>query len=75
MGWFGGNCGHCESCRRGNLIDCRNLQIPGLTYDGGYAEAMIAPASALALIPDELTPVEAAPLLCAGVTTFHRTPG
>jgi D-arabinose 1-dehydrogenase-like Zn-dependent alcohol dehydrogenase len=71
IGWFGGNCGHCDPCRRGNLIDCRNLKIPGLTYDGGYADAMIAPASALALIPDELQPTEAAPLLCAGVTTFH----
>ena len=70
VGWFGGHCGRCEPCRRGHLIDCRNLRIPGLTYDGGYAEAMIAPADALALIPDELSAVEAAPLLCAGVTTF-----
>jgi D-arabinose 1-dehydrogenase-like Zn-dependent alcohol dehydrogenase len=71
VGWFGGHCGRCEPCRRGDLIDCRNLRIPGVTYDGGYAEAMVAPADALALIPDELSPVEAAPLLCAGVTTFH----
>ncbi|CAH2602870.1 Alcohol dehydrogenase catalytic domain-containing protein [Rhodovastum atsumiense] len=71
VGWFGGHCGRCEPCRRGDLVDCRNLRIPGVTYDGGYAEAMIAPADALALIPDELSPVEAAPLLCAGVTTFH----
>ena len=70
VGWFGGHCGHCEPCRRGLLVDCRNLRIPGVTYDGGYAEAMIAPADALALIPDELSAVEAAPLLCAGVTTF-----
>jgi D-arabinose 1-dehydrogenase-like Zn-dependent alcohol dehydrogenase len=70
VGWFGGHCGYCEPCRRGNLVDCRNLRIPGITYDGGYAEAMIAPADALALIPDELSAVEAAPLLCAGVTTF-----
>ena len=71
VGWFGGHCGHCEPCRRGNLIDCRNLKIPGVTYDGGYAEAMIAPADALALLPDDLSAEDAAPLLCAGVTTFH----
>lgn len=70
VGWFGGHCGRCEPCRRGNLVDCRNLRIPGVTYDGGYAEAMLAPADALALIPDELSAVDAAPLLCAGVTTF-----
>jgi D-arabinose 1-dehydrogenase-like Zn-dependent alcohol dehydrogenase len=71
VGWFGGHCGRCEPCRRGDLVDCRNLRIPGVTYDGGYAEAMIAPADALALIPDELSATDAAPLLCAGVTTFH----
>ncbi len=52
-------------------MDCRNRRIPGVTYDGGYAEAMVAPADALALIPDELSAADAAPLLCAGVTTFH----
>ena len=71
VGWFGGHCGRCEPCRRGDLIDCRILRIPGITYDGGYAEAMVAPADALARIPDELSAVDAAPLLCAGVTTFH----
>jgi D-arabinose 1-dehydrogenase-like Zn-dependent alcohol dehydrogenase len=71
VGWFGGHCGHCEPCRRGWLIDCRNLRIPGISYDGGYAEAMLAPADALAAIPDELAAAEAAPLLCAGVTTFN----
>jgi D-arabinose 1-dehydrogenase-like Zn-dependent alcohol dehydrogenase len=71
VGWFGGNCGHCEPCRRGWLIDCRHLRIPGISYDGGYAEAAVAPASALAAIPDELGDAEAAPLLCAGVTTFN----
>ena len=71
VGWFGGHCGHCEPCRRGWLIDCRNLRIPGISYDGGYAEAMVAPADALAAIPDELGAAEAAPLLCAGVTTFN----
>jgi D-arabinose 1-dehydrogenase-like Zn-dependent alcohol dehydrogenase len=71
VGWFGGHCGRCEPCRRGDLIDCRNLRIPGVNYDGGYAEAVIVPADALALIPDELSPVDAAPLLCAGVTTYN----
>jgi D-arabinose 1-dehydrogenase-like Zn-dependent alcohol dehydrogenase len=71
VGWFGGHCGRCEPCRRGDLVDCRNLRIPGINYDGGYAEAMVAPADALALIPDELSPVDAAPLLCAGVTTYN----
>jgi alcohol dehydrogenase/propanol-preferring alcohol dehydrogenase len=71
VGWFGGHCGRCEPCRRGDLVDCRNLRIPGINYDGGYAEAMVAPADALALIPDDLSAADAAPLLCAGVTTFH----
>lgn len=71
VGWFGGHCGRCEPCRRGDLVDCRNLRIPGITYDGGYAEAMVAPADALALIPDDLSPADAAPLLCAGVTTYN----
>jgi D-arabinose 1-dehydrogenase-like Zn-dependent alcohol dehydrogenase len=71
VGWFGGHCGRCEPCRRGDLVDCRNLRIPGINYDGGYAEAMVAPADALALIPEELSPVDAAPLLCAGVTTYN----
>jgi D-arabinose 1-dehydrogenase-like Zn-dependent alcohol dehydrogenase len=71
VGWFGGHCGRCEPCRRGWLINCRNLRIPGISFDGGYAEAMVAPAEALAAIPDELGAAEAAPLLCAGVTTFN----
>jgi alcohol dehydrogenase len=71
IGWFGGHCGRCEPCRRGYLIDCRNLRIPGVTYDGGYAEAMVAPADALARMPDDLPPAEAAPLMCAGVTTYN----
>jgi D-arabinose 1-dehydrogenase-like Zn-dependent alcohol dehydrogenase len=71
VGWFGGHCGRCEPCRRGDLIDCRNLQIPGINYEGGYADAMVAPADALALIPDELSPADAAPLLCAGITTYN----
>jgi alcohol dehydrogenase len=71
VGWFGGHCGRCEPCRRGYLVDCRNLRIPGINYDGGYAEAMVAPADALALIPDDLSAAQAAPLLCAGVTTYN----
>ena len=71
VGWFGGHCGYCEPCRRGWLIDCRNLRIPGISYDGGYAEAIVVPADALAAIPDDLGAAEAAPLLCAGVTTFN----
>lgn len=71
VGWFGGNCGHCELCRRGDLIDCQNLRIPGLNFDGGYAEAMVVPASGLVRIPDDLASEEAAPLLCAGVTTYN----
>jgi D-arabinose 1-dehydrogenase-like Zn-dependent alcohol dehydrogenase len=60
-----------RTCRRGWLIDCRNLRIPGISYDGGYADAMVAPADALAAMPDQLSAVDAAPLLCAGVTTFN----
>jgi D-arabinose 1-dehydrogenase-like Zn-dependent alcohol dehydrogenase len=71
VGWFGGHCGRCEPCRRGRLVDCRNLRIPGITYDGGYAEAMVAPTDALAAIPDDLSAEDAAPLLCAGVTTYN----
>jgi len=71
VGWFGGNCGHCESCRRGDLIACENMGIPGVTFDGGYADYVIVPAAAMASIPDELSAEEAAPLLCAGITTFN----
>ena len=71
VGWHGGHCRICERCRRGDFINCRNLQIPGLSYDGGYAEYMIAPSEALALIPNSLKAAEGAPLLCAGVTTFN----
>ena len=69
VGWHGGNCGYCEACRRGDLFACQTFT--GITYDGGYAEYMIARTEALALVPDELSPVEAAPLMCAGVTTFN----
>lgn len=71
IGWHGGHCGYCEACRRGNFVLCSRGQVPGVTFDGGYAEYMIAPAEALALIPEELTAIEAAPLLCAGITTFN----
>ena len=72
VGWHGGHCGYCDSCRRGDFVTCQiSFQIPGISYDGGYAEYMTAPASALALIPDGLSAVDAAPLLCAGVTTFN----
>jgi D-arabinose 1-dehydrogenase-like Zn-dependent alcohol dehydrogenase len=71
VGWHGGHCGHCISCRRGDFITCKTGQIPGISYDGGYADYMIAPFEALAAVPDELTSAEAAPLLCAGITTFN----
>ncbi|WP_433801186.1 alcohol dehydrogenase [Actinomycetospora sp. CA-084318] len=71
VGWFGGACYHCESCRRGDFITCANGRIPGVTFDGGYADAVVVPADALARVPEELSAEEAAPLLCAGVTTYH----
>lgn len=71
VGWHGGHCGQCESCRRGDFISCSKLQVPGISYDGGYADYMIAPVEALASIPDELSSVEAGPLMCAGITTYN----
>ena len=71
VGWHGGHCGHCDRCRRGDLLTCRSLQIPGFAYDGGYSQYVIAPAVALARIPDGLSAQEAAPLMCAGVTTYN----
>ena len=72
VGWHGGNCGYCNSCRRGDFFACELAsQVTGITYDGGYADYMVAPASALARVPDELSSVEAAPLMCAGITTFN----
>jgi D-arabinose 1-dehydrogenase-like Zn-dependent alcohol dehydrogenase len=72
VGWHGGHCGHCDSCRHGDFVTCQIAsQVPGITYDGGYAEYMIAPAGALARIPEELSAVDAGPLMCAGVTTFN----
>ncbi len=71
VGWHGGYCGRCDHCRRGEFFACVTGQITGITFDGGYAEYLIAPANAVALMPAELQPVEAAPLMCAGVTTFN----
>jgi D-arabinose 1-dehydrogenase-like Zn-dependent alcohol dehydrogenase len=71
LGWHGGHCGHCNSCRKGDFITCSKGQIPGISYDGGYAEYMIAPYEALAAVPAELSSADAAPLMCAGITTFN----
>jgi D-arabinose 1-dehydrogenase-like Zn-dependent alcohol dehydrogenase len=71
VGWHGGHCGYCESCRRGDFLACRYAQVPGITYDGGYADYVVVPTEALASIPDELSATEAAPLMCAGITTYN----
>jgi D-arabinose 1-dehydrogenase-like Zn-dependent alcohol dehydrogenase len=71
VGWHGRHCGQCVPCRRGDFISCQNLRITGFSDDGGYAQYMIASADALALIPDSLMPIAAAPILCAGITTFN----
>jgi D-arabinose 1-dehydrogenase-like Zn-dependent alcohol dehydrogenase len=71
VGWHGGQDGTCPSCRRGDFRNCRNLQIAGISYDGGYQQYMVAPVEALVPIPDRLSDVEAAPLLCAGITTYN----
>src|SRR5262249_26115362 len=72
VGWHGGNCGYCDNCRRGDFFACTvDLQITGFSIDGGYAEFMVAPAIALAAVPEELSSVEAAPLMCAGITMFN----
>jgi D-arabinose 1-dehydrogenase-like Zn-dependent alcohol dehydrogenase len=72
VGWNGGYCGYCNSCRRGNFFACQtSTQVTGVTRDGGYADYMLAPFSALATVPQELSAVEAAPLMCAGVTTYN----
>lgn len=71
VGWHGGHCGHCDRCRRGDFITCRYLRVPGIAYDGGYAQYTIVPANALARIPEDLSATEAAPLMCAGVTTYN----
>jgi len=72
VGWHGGHCGHCDACRSGNFFGCQvALQITGTSFDGGYADSMVAPAIALALVPEDLSAVEAAPLMCAGITTYN----
>jgi D-arabinose 1-dehydrogenase-like Zn-dependent alcohol dehydrogenase len=72
IGWHGGNCGYCDNCRRGEFFACQvNLLVTGLSFDGGYADYMVAPAIALASVPDDLGAVDGAPLMCAGVTTFN----
>ena len=70
VGFLGGACGYCEFCRGGDLVNCRNQEFTGIHHDGGYAEVMIAKASGLVSIPEDLSSVDAAPLLCAGMTTF-----
>ncbi len=71
VGWHGGHCFTCEPCRVGDFVNCQNQKITGITDDGGYAEYMIAPQEAVALMPDRLKAVDAAPLLCAGITTYN----
>ena len=71
VGWYGGHCGRCEPCRRGDMVACQNALIPGITYDGGYADYIVVPADAVAAVPDSLKSADAAPLLCAGITTFN----
>jgi alcohol dehydrogenase len=71
IGWSGGYCGQCRSCRRGDFVHCQVGMVTGATFPGGYAEYVVAPATALARIPDELSAVDAAPLACAGLTMFN----
>jgi D-arabinose 1-dehydrogenase-like Zn-dependent alcohol dehydrogenase len=71
LGWHGGHCNYCAACRRGDFVLCENQQISGISFDGGYADYVVAPANALALIPEDLAEVDAAPLMCAGVTTYN----
>jgi D-arabinose 1-dehydrogenase-like Zn-dependent alcohol dehydrogenase len=71
VGWHGGHDGTCRECQRGDFGNCRNLKVPGISYDGGYQQYMVAPAEALVAVPGSLSDAEAAPLLCAGITTFN----
>lgn len=71
VGWHGGHDGTCRECRRGDFGNCSNMTIAGISYDGGYQQFMVAPADALVAIPESLSDVDAAPLLCAGITTFN----
>jgi D-arabinose 1-dehydrogenase-like Zn-dependent alcohol dehydrogenase len=71
VGWHGGQDNTCPSCRKGDFRNCRNLKIPGISYDGGYQQYMVAPVTALVAMPESLSDTEAAPLLCAGITTYN----
>jgi len=71
VGWHGGHDGTCRACRRGDFRNCQNLKVPGISYDGGYQQYMVAPIDAVVAIPEGLSAVEAAPLLCAGITTYN----
>src|SRR5580658_44071 len=72
VGWHGNNCGACDNCRKGDFFGCTvALQVTGISFDGGYADYMVAPAIAVASVPDDLSPVDAAPLMCAGITTYN----
>ncbi len=72
VGWHAGHCGYCNNCSRGDFFACQtSTLVSGLTFDGGYADYMVAPAEGIAAIPEELSAVEAAPLMCAGITTFN----
>jgi D-arabinose 1-dehydrogenase-like Zn-dependent alcohol dehydrogenase len=72
VGWHGGHCGYCDSCGRGDFFACQtSTLVSGVSFDGGYADYMVAPAEAIAAVPEELSAVEAAPLMCAGITTFN----
>jgi D-arabinose 1-dehydrogenase-like Zn-dependent alcohol dehydrogenase len=71
VGWYGGHCGICDSCRAGDLVNCAQAEITGITSDGGYAEYMVASQAAVARIPETLNAIDAGPLLCAGITTFN----
>jgi D-arabinose 1-dehydrogenase-like Zn-dependent alcohol dehydrogenase len=71
VGWHGGHDDTCRYCRRGDFRNCVNMKIPGISYDGGYQQYMVAPANAVVAMPDGLGDVEAAPLLCAGITTYN----
>lgn len=71
VGWHGGHCFECEACRNGDFILCENAKVTGIAFDGGYAEYMVAPAEAVAAVPDKLKSAEAAPLLCAGITVYN----
>lgn len=71
VGWHGGHCFECEQCRRGDFVLCARAKVCGISYDGGYAEYLVAPQEAVASIPEDLSSAEAAPLLCAGITVFN----